>query len=433
MIGALLRSGWLNLRRDYVALALTFVLPVVFFSIFASVFGNMAGSGGGMSDVEIAVIDEDDSDSSRRLIKALQADASLDVRLGPAGDPQARYERKQAETLVRDGDVYVALIFPEGFGESFGTLAGDAPTVELLADTVADPVSYQMVAGLLQGIAMSAAPDLLAKRGLDQFDQYVGMTPEQRTQMDHWLGELAAAEGDLDGSEAGLDAFSGMVQIETIDIGAPDEAGKTADVRQRIVAFYAAAIGVMFLLFSMAGAMGALLEEHRTGTLERLLNTNIGMGRLLVNYWLFAAIMGFLQLTVMFVWGWAMFGLDLWTVNHVVGFVVMTAVAAAAAAGFGLVLGTLCRSPGQLQGISTIVILVMSAVGGSMFPRFMMPETMQTVGLATFNGWAIDGYRKVFHFDEPVWALWPQLLVLAAMTVAFLGIARTAARRWETV
>ncbi len=68
-----------------------------------------------------------------------------------------------------------------------------------------------------------------------------------------------------------------------------------------------------------------------------------------------------------------------------------------------------------------------------MFPRFLMPEAMQKAGLATFNGWAIDGYRKVFHFDEPVWALWPQLLVLAAMTIVFLGIARVAARRWEVV
>ena len=195
MMGTLLKAGWLNLKRDYVALALTFVLPIAFFSIFAAVFSNMAGGGGGgMSDVEIAVIDEDDSDSSRRLIKALQADASLDVRLGPANDPDARYDRGQAETLIKEGDVFVAVIFPKGFGESFGTFGDETPTVELLADTVADPVSHQMVAGLLQGIAMSAAPDLLVKRGMDQFEQHIGMTDEQRTQIDHWLGELETAE-----------------------------------------------------------------------------------------------------------------------------------------------------------------------------------------------------------------------------------------------
>lgn len=39
------------------------------------------------------------------------------------------------------------------------------------------------------------------------------------------------------------------------------------------------------------------------------------------------------------------------------------------------------RAREQLSGISTIIILVMSAIGGSMFPRFLMSETMQKVGL----------------------------------------------------
>ena len=40
MILTLLTAGWLNLSRDRVALALTFVLPILFFSIFAAVFGG---------------------------------------------------------------------------------------------------------------------------------------------------------------------------------------------------------------------------------------------------------------------------------------------------------------------------------------------------------------------------------------------------------
>ena len=91
---------------------------------------------------------------------------------------------------------------------------------------------------------------------------------------------------------------------------------------------------------------------------------------------------------------------------------VMTIVTAAAAAGFGLVLATLSRSRAQLSGMSTIVILTMSAIGGSMFPRFLMSETMQQFGLVTFNAWALDGYLKVFWRDAPLVELWPQVLVL---------------------
>ena len=77
-------------------------------------------------------------------------------------------------------------------------------------------------------------------------------------------------------------------------------------------------------------------------------------------------------------------------------------------------------------GISTIVILTMSAIGGSMFPRFLMSDTMQRFGLVTFNSWALDGYLKVFWREAPVVALWPQVLVLATLTVIFLGVSRCA-------
>ncbi len=435
MILTMLKCTWLNLKRDRVALLLTFVLPVAFFSIFAMIFGSMASGGGAMSNVKVAVVDEDGSNNSRRLVEALRADPSLEVSLGPPADPQARYDRAAAEALVRGGNVRVAIIIPPGFGATFFQFGGEQAKVELLADAVADPVAPQMVAGLLQRDAMSAAPDLLAERGLDQFDRYIGLTLDQKEDVDRWLSAMRQGDADsqagADAQPAAADVFSGLIGVKTTDIQAPRAADQAQ--RSRIVAFYAAATGVMFLLFSMTGAASALLEEHRLGTLERLLNANFGIGRLVASYWLAAAIVGFVQLSVMFIWGWAVFGLDLWTPRHVAGFIVMTPVSCAAASAFGLMLGTACRSEGQLRGLSTIVILVMSAVGGSMFPRFLMPPAMQTAGLATFNGWALDGYRKVFHYDEPVWALWPQLVVLAGMAGAFLLVARLLARRWEAV
>jgi ABC-2 type transport system permease protein len=149
----------------------------------------------------------------------------------------------------------------------------------------------------------------------------------------------------------------------------------------------------------------------------------------LVGKWLLLTLIGFLQLCVMFLWARIAFQLPLF--SHLPGFVVMTAITAAAAAALGLVLATLAKSRGQLSGFSTILILTMSALGGSMFPRFLMSAGMQKVGLVTFNAWALDGYLKVFWRNAPVWQLWPQLSVLAVLTSVFLGVARLLARRWE--
>ncbi len=79
----------------------------------------------------------------------------------------------------------------------------------------------------------------------------------------------------------------------------------------------------------------------------------------------------------------------------------MTAVTAGAASSFALTLAALCRSRAQLNAVAVILILSMSALGGSMVPRYVMSETMQQFGKVTFNAWALDGYIKVFWRTSP--------------------------------
>jgi ABC-2 type transport system permease protein len=74
----------------------------------------------------------------------------------------------------------------------------------------------------------------------------------------------------------------------------------------------------------------------------------------------------------------------------------------------------------------------LNALGGSMFPRFLMSEQLQKLSLVGFNAWALDGYLKVFWRDAPVRDLWPQVLVLTAIAAVLLSLARLFARRWET-
>ncbi len=132
---------------------------------------------------------------------------------------------------------------------------------------------------------------------------------------------------------------------------------------------------------------------------------------------------------VMFLWGWIVFKLDFW--SHIPGFVVMGVCTAFAVATFGLVLASVCRTRAQLGALSTLVILVMSSIGGSMFPRFLMPQAMQNAGLLTINAWAIEGFTKVFWRDVPVFQLWPQVLVLVGIAIVLFAIARRLAHRWE--
>ncbi len=162
---------------------------------------------------------------------------------------------------------------------------------------------------------------------------------------------------------------------------------------------------------------------------DRVLSSRVTMTWLLLGKLSYNSLLAFSQLGVMFLWGWAVFKLDLW--SHIPGFIIMGVCTAVAVASFGMLLASICQTRAQLGALSTLVILIMSSIGGSMFPRFLMPEAMQKAGLLTINAWAIDGFTKIFWRDEPASHLWPQVLVLVSTAIVLFAIARRVARRWE--
>jgi ABC-2 type transport system permease protein len=472
MIGPLMRIDWINLKRDRVALGLTFVLPVIFFSIFALIFGGMAsglgsGDGSGPTAINVIVVDEDGTDVSRRFTKAIDDQEALAVFTAPRAterDPApATYTRESARQAVRSGRFPAAIILPAGFGEGFGNFATGGKDVEVIHDA-ANPIASNSVAGLLQAAAMMAAPDILMESGLEQLELAGGfLTDEQRRIIDRvkpaMRGEVpwesldddddvpdnATAPAPEQAPAPAADrnaAFAGLVNVTLTDAreGAAASGTNTDEPRRpSIIAYYAAAIGVMFLLFSMAGASGSMLEDEERGTLERLLGSRLTMRSMLLGHWVFFSLVGVAQLIVMFLWGELVFGIGLFTIKRSAGFLLMALFTSGAAAAFGMFLATGCRSRAQLGGISTIVILIMSALGGSMVPRMIAPFIDKTSRF-TFNGWALDGFQKIFWNDNPAHSLLesvlfiaPQLGVMTAMALAMLLIARVLARRWETV
>ena len=423
---SIIRTALVSLRRDRAALSLSFILPVVFFSIFAIIFGGRRDS---TPKVTVIVVDEDDSRASGRLVKGLQSEQSLIVKTkseAKQGVAQPEYTAATAEAAVKAGIAPVAMIVPHGFGAnpmSFGG-ASNGPAVQLLKDP-SDMVAPQVAAGLLQKVALTSMPDVMAELGSSYMDQYAGgFTAEQRKRIDAGIEQLRRETGQRDTTAGDGQRNAGLIAVQTRDVVGENKSNP-------MVSFYAAAIGVMFLLFTASGSSGSLLDEAESGTLDRVLSSHVTMIRLLAGKLAFATLLAFSQLVLMFLWAWAVFKLDF--LPHIPGFVVMGVCTAFAVGAFGMLLASVCRTRAQLGALSTLVILIMSSVGGSMFPRFLMPETMQKAGLLTINAWAIDGFTKVFWRDEPLSHLWPQVLVLVAVGAVLFAIARRAAHRWEIV
>lgn len=399
MIRTVVRVGLLRMWHGRTEILLTFVVPIAFFTVFAFIFDEQIGLGKSPR-VNLALVDEDGTRLSRALLQALAEHDTLRI-YSPAeqGDgPHIYTSIDEPRKLVLQGSLPVAVVVPAGWEASLTAPGAETMSVRLLADS-SDPVATQVVSAIIQ----QASGRILAEQARQQIRSALSLLPD----------ELASSA---------VDRFTAPVGIDVVDVLGAEKANP-------VVSMYAAGIAVMFLLFGAVGNSGTLLDEQDNQTLDRLMCSQLGMTRLLAGKWLLMTLVGVVQVTVMFAWAQLAFGVDL--LGHLPGFGVMTLVTAAAASSFALVLATLCKSRVQLNAVAVIVILCMSALGGSMVPRYVMSETMQHFGKLTFNAWALDGYIKVFWRGLPVIELAPEVTVLVIVAVVLFIAARRLARRWE--
>jgi ABC-2 type transport system permease protein len=404
----------LGLVRDRAALAMSFVLPAIFFLIFAAIF---SGATGEQLRLKIAYADEVHSDASGRLLAALRADPALLTTGG--GDLSAN----EVRDLVRRGTADAGVVVRAG-GESLESVGGfGAAPILLITDPVRG-VTAPMLTGQVQKAYFNALPDLALGSVLGLMeDEFLDLNEAQREDVALGLEDLR--QDSVDAAAAGRESAWGFQDL----VEREDVVGRSA--AQNHVAYYAGGVAVLFLLFSAVHGAITLLEEKDSGIVDRLL-AGPGSTKVLVNgKFLFLTVQGFVQIAVIFVIAWLVHGVDL--PGHLGSWAVTTLAASAAAAGLALALATACRTRRQAQTLANIAILVLSAIGGSMVPRFFMPPLLQDLGWVTPNTWAIEAYTSIFWRDEPVAALLvPWIALIVAATTGLL-VSRRMARRLETI
>jgi len=390
-IAAMVRVMALDLWRDRGALLMTFLLPPLVFLIFASVF---AGTTGDDIQLKLAVADTARTPDSVRLAAALVRSPEVRAELAPtAAEVRRRVKAGQADAgLVIRAD----------------PASADKPFL-----IIADPsraVAAPLAQARVQQVLADALPDVTLRRTITQLEPALGgFTDEQVENAD---------------SAAAL-----MRQDPTHDDGGffEREAVKDAKVGGGVIAYYAGAVMILFALFSaMQGALG-LMDEQSTGVADRLLAGTAGMGPVVSGKFLFLVGQGTVQALLIFATAQIVYGVA--AVQHAALWLPTTLAASACAAGVALGLVSVCRTREQAQMLSTFVILVLAAIGGSMVPRFLMPPWLQAVGWATPHAWAIEAYQAILWRDGGVGAVYKAWCVLTAAGLAGLVLAHVLARR----
>ncbi|TXN55927.1 ABC transporter permease, partial [Methylobacterium sp. WL18] len=152
---------------------------------------------------------------------------------------------------------------------------------------------------------------------------------------------------------------------------------------------------------------------------ERLMAGPGGLPVVVLGKFGFLTLQGMVQAGLIFLAAGLLYGVEIGP--HWGAFLTACLLVSAMAAGLALAACALAASRQQAHLASTFGVLLLSAVGGSMVPRFLMPPWLQQAGWLTPNAWAIEAYQNAL--GEGFGSAVPAFAVLAALTLGGLGLA----------
>jgi ABC-2 type transport system permease protein len=427
----LVRKDLANFRRDRAGMILTFLIPLILIVFFGKVFG-VSGNSQGRPEIPLAVVNESTSPLAAKFVDALRKEGSFRLITTEPVDKETRpLTEKDLRPLMKADRFHFALVLPadaisdEGFHVKYFTNPNNR-------------IESEMVSGLLQKTAFTSVPQLFGHVMRSQMRQAVG---NQRT--DTFYRSLAANIAKTFGGDENeiyehLRAGEGM--LGPIDDGGVNGQGSASDVLNGIMKKFVhveteQVVGgdvkspqatqmvggwaIQFLLFAVTGSASALFLERERGLFQRILSGPTRRSDILWSKFLFGVILGLIQLLVLFTAGHLLFNIE---IGPYFGQLVLVCVCAAAACtSFGMLIASIASSQEAARGFATLVILLMSAIGGAWFPISLMPQAVQNVARLTLVYWSIEGFTQVLWAHASLVQILPTVSVLVLITVLVMG------------
>jgi ABC-2 type transport system permease protein len=378
-----------RLFRDRGNIFFVLIFPLLLVVLIGASFGGSAG------DAQVGVVGDTDDVAVVELSEALDArDAVTVVEVADADDLRDQVAR---------GGLSAGIVVPPGFGD---TLAAGRPVeVAYVGRQDGGAVSMQaLVEGAIgERAAVAGAASAAAEvTGVDvrETGAVAGELADQLPDIEVVATEVAVEEG-LAAEFAGLGQF---------DLGASSQ------------------LFLFTFLTALAGG-AALIQTRQYGVAKRVMSTSTPAGTILAGFAGGRIAVALLQAGYIVLATGLLFRVD-W--GDPLASTVVIVLFCLVAGGAGMLIGATLRNESQASGIGVGLGLGFAALGGSMVPLELFPETLQRVASITPHAWANRAMAELVRRDGTLADVATEVAVLAGYAVVVLVGATVLLRRTLT-
>ncbi|MCL4560220.1 MAG: ABC transporter permease [Chloroflexi bacterium] len=402
--------GWKDVMlafRDRAALILMLAAPFALTLGMGFVTGRFSGSSNtGVGDIPVIVVNQDGGSLGNALVEAFQS-PDLQTLVAPTtmNDPAA------ARQAVDDDQAAAAVIIPAGFTQSIlpgGSAEPAAQVVQIelytnptrstsagVASTIVEEFLNRLEVGRVGGLVTATQ---LLRRGIAQ--------PQQ-----------AAAIGQETGTRLAAGQNATAITLKSVT-------GSGETPKFDILAYMAPGMALMFLMYTASNGGRTLLTERYQGTLPRLLVSPTSTAQVFAGKVFGIFLTGAAQMLILILASGLLFQLY-W--GDPLGVLALVLAAVVGAVGWGLLITALARTPGQVAGVGSAIMLTFGILGGSFFNLDQMPGWFQVISRVTPNAWGISGFTtlamggSIGDILGPIGALLVMGAVLFCLAVLFFN------------
>ncbi|MGH7570852.1 MAG: ABC transporter permease [Gemmatimonadota bacterium] len=358
-----------QLLRDPRTRMIVFVAPILQLLVFGYAVNT------DIRNVPTVVVDRDVTADSRRLVEAFTASGRFRIverSLRPSTIPRA----------LDRGDAIVGLEIPAGFSADLA--AGRSPKVQVLVDGT-NSNTGTVALGYANRIVRRFAADALRE---------------------------AAAQHGRGSLPAGVDLRARAwynPDLESRDYNVP------------------AVVGAVLMLMCLLLTALAVARERETGTLEQLMVTPLTPAELMVGKTVPVAVVGLIDLALVTTVAVAWFQVPFR--GSILALLLAALVYIVAGLALGLLISTVSRTQQEAFMSMFFFFLPVVILSGFLFPVYTMPAVFRWLSVLDPLRHFLVIVRGIFLKGEGLLDLWPEYLILTAMSVGTLALAVARFRR----